>query len=161
MDWRGKIISMDALPDWRAALRTAGRKLAATNGCFDILHAGHVNYLAAARAQADALLVGLNSDASVRALKGEGRPIQGEADRATVLAALAAVDGVCIFNEDRATRFLELARPDVYVKGGDYAVEELPADERAVVHEHGGEIIVIGHVPGQSSSDLAKKIAVL
>ncbi len=87
MDWRGKIISMDALPDWRAALRTVGRKLAATNGCFDILHAGHVNYLAAARAQADALLVGLNSDASVRALKGEGRPIQGEADRATVLAA--------------------------------------------------------------------------
>ena len=161
MDWRGKIISMDALTDWRAALRATGKKLAATNGCFDILHAGHVNYLSAARAQADALLVGLNSDASVRKLKGEGRPIQTEADRATVLAALAVVDGVCIFNEDRATHFLELAQPDVYVKGGDYTADELPAEERAEVQKYGGEIVVIGHVPGQSSTDLAEKIAAL
>ena len=128
-DWREKIISMDALADWRAGLRATGKKLAATNGCFDILHAGHVNYLASARAQADALLVGLNSDASVRELKGENRPIQNESDRATVLAALEVVDGVCIFNENRATRFLEMAQPDVYVKGGDYTVEDLPAEE--------------------------------
>ena len=161
MDWREKIISMDVLADWRAALRATGKKLAATNGCFDILHAGHVNYLASARAQADALLVGLNSDASVRELKGENRPIQNESDRATVLAALKAVDGICIFNENRATRFLELARPDVYVKGGDYTVENLPAEERAVVQEHNGDVIVIGHVPGQSSTDLAEKIATL
>ncbi|SVC07147.1 uncharacterized protein METZ01_LOCUS260001, partial [marine metagenome] len=151
----------DALADWRAALRATGKKLAATNSCFDILHAGHVNYLASARAQADALLVGLNSDASVRKLKGKNRPIQNESDRATVLAALEAVDGVCIFNENRATRFLELALPDVYVKGGDYTVDELPAEERTEVQRHGGEIVVIGHVPGQSSSALAEKIATL
>ncbi|MDP6036330.1 MAG: adenylyltransferase/cytidyltransferase family protein [Verrucomicrobiota bacterium] len=161
VDWREKIISMDVLADWRAALRATGKKLAATNGCFDILHAGHVNYLASARAQADALLVGLNSDVSVRELKGENRPIQNESDRATVLAALEAVDCVCIFNENRATRFLEMAQPDVYVKGGDYTVDELPSEERTEVQRHGGGIIVIGHVPGQSSSDLAKKIATL
>ena len=161
MDWRKKIISMDALVDWRAALRTTGQKLAATNGCFDILHAGHVNYLAAARAQADALLVGLNSDASVRKLKGENRPIQNESDRATVLAALEAVDGVCIFGENRATSFLEIAQPDIYVKGGDYTVDDLPDEERTAVKKHGGDVIVIGHVPGQSSTDLLEKITSL
>ena len=161
VDWRKKIISMDVLVDWRTALRTTGQKLAATNGCFDILHAGHVNYLAAARAQADALVVGLNSDASVRKLKGENRPIQNESDRATVLAALEAVDGVCIFEENRATSFLEIAQPDIYVKGGDYTVDDLPDEERTVVKKHGGDIIVIGHVPGQSSTDLAEKITSL
>ncbi len=105
--------------------------------------------------------MGLNSDVSVRELKGENRPIQNESDRATVLAALEAVDCVCIFNENRATRFLEMAQPDVYVKGGDYTVDELPSEERTEVQRHGGGIIVIGHVPGQSSSDLAKKIATL
>ncbi len=161
VDWREKIISMDTLADWRAALRATGKKLATTNGCFDILHAGHVNYLASARAQADALLVGLNSDASVRKLKGENRPIQNESDRATVLAALESVDGVCIFNENRATRFLKMAQPDVYVKGGDYTMEDLPAEERAVVQGHGGDVIVIGHVPGRSSTVLAEKITAL
>ena len=161
MDCRAKIISMEDLPDWRAALRATGKKMAATNGCFDILHAGHVNYLADARSQADVLLVGLNSDTSVNELKGEGRPIQTEADRATVLAALTAVDGVCIFGENRATRFLELAQPDIYVKGGDYTMDELPAEECTEVQKHGGEIVVIGHLPGQSSTDLAEKIATL
>ena len=161
MDGREKIISMDDLIDWRTTLRATGKKLAVTNGCFDILHAGHVNYLASARAQADALLVGLNSDASVRGLKGENRPIQTESDRATVLAALEAVDGVCIFGENRATNFLEIAQPDVYVKGGDYTVEDLPGEERAAVKRHGGDVIVIGHVPGQSSTDLAERIASL
>jgi len=161
VDCRAKIISMEDLPDWRAALRATGKKLAATNGCFDILHAGHVNYLADARSQADVLLVGLNSDTSVNELKGEGRPIQTEADRATVLAALTAVDGVCIFGENRATRFLELAQPDIYVKGGDYTMDELPAEECTEVQKHGGEIVVIGHLPGQSSTDLAEKIATL
>ncbi len=161
MDFREKILTPDQLPAWRAALRQAGKTLAVTNGCFDILHAGHVTYLQAARNQADALLVGLNSDASVRALKGQTRPIQTESDRAAVLASLAAVDAVCVFGETRATGFLELAQPDVYVKGGDYRVEELPAEERAVVQQHGGRIIVIGHVPGRSASDLARKIAAL
>ncbi len=159
MDLSAKIIPLEELSAWREDLRSRGRRLAATNGCFDILHAGHVNYLCAARAEADALLVGLNSDASVRQLKGEGRPIQTQADRATVLAALSAVDGVCIFEDERATRFLKAAAPEVYVKGGDYTVDELPAEERAMVAQLGGKIVVIGHVPGQSSTAIAGKIA--
>ena len=132
--------------------------MAATNGCFDILHAGHVNYLQAARNEADALIVGLNSDRSVSELKGPDRPIHTEADRAAVIAALEAVDAVFIFDELRATTFLELAQPDVYVKGGDYEVEDLPAEERAVITAQGGRITVLGHVPGKSSSDIARRI---
>ncbi|MBL68925.1 MAG: ADP-heptose synthase [Verrucomicrobiales bacterium] len=159
MTFRDKIVPLEKLATWREAWRARGQRLAATNGCFDILHAGHVNYLAEAREQADALLVGLNSDHSVQALKGNGRPVQTEADRALVLAALESVDGVCIFNETRATQFLKVAQPDVYVKGGDYTVDELPAEERAVVDAAGGSIVVLGHVPGQSSTGLADRIA--
>src|SRR5437763_12773314 len=113
MNFRDKILAPDDLRAWRKALRVARKKVVVTNGCFDILHAGHVTYLAAARQQGDALLVGLNSDGSVRQLKGEGRPVNGETDRAAVLAALQAVDAVCIFPELRATRFLALAQPDI------------------------------------------------
>ena len=130
-----------------------------TNGCFDILHAGHVTYLDAARQQGDALLVGLNNDASVRQLKGENRPVNSEGDRATVLAALEAVDAVCIFPELRATRFLALAQPDIYVKGGDFTVEELPKEERDIVAGLGGRIVTVGFVPGKSSTALAEKIS--
>ena len=105
MSFRDKILSLAALPTWRSAFRATGKKLVVTNGCFDILHAGHVTYLEAARQQGDALLVGLNGDASVRQLKGEGRPVNSEADRAAVLAALHAVDAVCVFPEMRATGF--------------------------------------------------------
>lgn len=132
--------------------------MAATNGCFDILHAGHVEYLQAARNEADALLVGLNSDRSIGELKGPERPIHTEADRATVLAALASVDAVVVFDELRATNFLKLAEPDVYVKGGDYTVDELPTEERAVVDALGGRIVVLAHVPGKSTSDIAARI---
>ena len=132
--------------------------MAVTNGCFDLLHAGHVTYLAAARAEADVLLVGLNGDASVRALKGEGRPLNPAADRATVLAALAAVDGVCVFEEIRATEFLKLAQPNVYVKGGDYTLEELDSEERATVEAAGGVIRLLALVPGRSTSALVGKI---
>ena len=130
-----------------------------TNGCFDILHAGHVTYLAAARQQGDALLVGLNSDASVRQLKGEKRPLNSESDRAAVLAALQAVDAVCIFPELRATRFLALAQPDIYAKGGDFAVEDLPEEERDIVAGFGGRIVTIGFVPGKSTTALVEKIS--
>lgn len=106
MNFREKIISWEHLPAWRSALRSAGKKLVVTNGCFDILHLGHVTYLETARNQGDALLVGLNSDASVGELKGSGRPVNAEDDRAAVLAALESVDGVCIFTEKTATRFL-------------------------------------------------------
>src|SRR5215471_6900062 len=101
-------------------MRASGRKLVVTNGCFDLLHAGHVTYLETARSQGDALLIGLNGDDSVRQLKGPDRPLNPESDRAGVLAALASVDGICIFAERTATRFLAAAQPDVYVKGGDY-----------------------------------------
>ena len=159
MSFRDKILPFDALPAWRAELRVQGKKLVATNGCFDILHAGHVIYLAAARQQGDALLVGLNSDGSVRQLKGEGRPVNGETDRAAVLAALQAVDAVCIFPELRATRFLALAQPDIYVKGGDFTLDQLPQEEREVVEKSGGKIITVGFVPGKSTTALLKRIA--
>ena len=131
----------------------------ATNGCFDILHAGHVNYLQAARNEADALIVGLNSDRSVSKLKGPGRPIQTEGDRAAIIAALESVDGVFVFDELRATSFLEIIQPDLYVKGGDYSVEELPEEERQIIAKMGAEIKVLELVPGKSSSDIAQRIA--
>ena len=159
MNFRDKILSLDALPGWRSALRVQGKRLVVTNGCFDILHTGHVTYLEAAREQGDALLVGLNNDASVRQLKGEKRPINSEADRAAVLAALQAVDAVCIFPEIRATRFLALAQPDIYVKGGDFSVEELPKEERDIVTSFGGKIVTIGFVPGKSTTALLEKIS--
>ncbi len=158
MNFRDKILTADTLPAWREALRNEGRTLAVTNGCFDILHAGHVNYLQSARNEADALLVGLNSDRTTCELKGPNRPIHTEEDRAAILAALESVNGVFIFDELLATSFLRTAMPDVYVKGGDYTVDDLPAEERAVVNELGGRVVVLGHVPGKSSSDLVQRI---
>jgi len=161
MSFRDKILSLDSLPAWRKAFRASGQKLAVTNGCFDILHVGHVTYLEAARKQGDALLIGLNSDASVRQLKGDGRPVNTEADRAAILAALQAVDAVCVFPEMRATRFLSVAQPDVYVKGGDFSVEQLPEEERQIVEKAGGKIVTLGFVPGKSTTSLLEKIAAL
>jgi D-glycero-beta-D-manno-heptose 1-phosphate adenylyltransferase len=139
-------------------MRAAGRKIVVTNGCFDILHAGHVTYLEAARAQGDLLLVGLNSDQSVRALKGSGRPINTASDRATVLSALHAVDAIVIFGETRATDFLRDAQPDVYVKGGDFQVQDLPADEVAAVTAAGGRVLTLAHAPGLSTTNLVRRI---
>ena len=158
MDFREKILDAGALPAWREALRAEGRTLAATNGCFDILHAGHVNYLQAARNKADALIVGLNSDRSTTELKGPDRPIHTEADRAAVLAALESVNAVFIFDDLRATNFLQIAQPDIYVKGGDYTVDQLPAEERAIIEAQGGRITVLGHLPGKSSTEIARRI---
>jgi rfaE bifunctional protein nucleotidyltransferase chain/domain len=158
LDFREKILDAEALPAWREALRAEGRTLAATNGCFDILHAGHVNYLQAARNKADALIVGLNSDRSTTELKGPDRPIHTEADRAAVLAALESVNAVFIFDDLRATSFLQIAQPDIYVKGGDYTVDQLPAEERAIIEAQGGRITVLGHIPGKSSTEIARRI---
>ena len=158
MDFREKILDAEALPAWREALRAEGRTLAATNGCFDILHAGHVNYLQAARNKADALIVGLNSDRSTTELKGPDRPIHTEADRADVLAALESVNAVFIFDDLRATSFLQIAHPDIYVKGGDYTVDQPPAEERAIIEAQGGRITVLGHIPGKSSTEIARRI---
>jgi rfaE bifunctional protein nucleotidyltransferase chain/domain len=157
--FRDKVIAWNKLPDWRAALRAAGKKLVVTNGCFDILHLGHVSYLESARNLGDALLVGVNGDGSARQLKGPGRPVNGEADRAAVLAALASVDGVCIFQEKRAATFLASAQPDVYVKGGDYTLDTLDQDERRAVESAGGKITIIPFIPGKSTTALLDKIS--
>ncbi len=158
MNFKDKILTKQTLEHWREKNRNEGKKIAVTNGCFDILHAGHGSYLQAARTEADALIVGINSDRSLRELKGPNRPIHTEKDRASVIAALASVDGVFIFNELRATEFLKLVRPDVYVKGGDYSLEELPEEEQQTVANIGGVIKVLGLIPGKSSSEIAQRI---
>lgn len=153
-----KMIPYDDLRFWRDRFRETGRRLVVTNGCFDLLHLGHVTYLETARALGDALLVGVNSDAAVRGLKGEGRPVNAEYDRAAVLAALESVEAVCVFPDVRATRFLELARPDIYVKGGDYTLETLDQNERKTVEEAGGQIALIPFVPGKSTTAVLAKM---
>jgi rfaE bifunctional protein nucleotidyltransferase chain/domain len=130
-----------------------------TNGCFDLLHAGHVTYLETAREKGDVLLVGLNGDGSVRALKGDSRPLNNEMDRARVLAAMECVDAVTIFPEKTATRFLALAQPDIYVKGGDYTLATLNPEERQMVEQGGGSIVLVPFVAGKSTSALLEKIA--
>lgn len=159
VNFQKKVIAWDQLPAWRAAVRASGRNLVVTNGCFDLLHVGHATYLDTARSYGDALLVGLNGDDSTRQLKGEGRPVNPETDRALVLAALESVSGVCIFAEKTATRFLAAAQPDVYVKGGDYTLDTLNPDERRAVESAGGRIVIIPFVPGKSTTALMAKIS--
>lgn len=128
-----------------------------TNGVFDLLHPGHVRYLEAARALGDRLVVGVNSDASARRLgKGPGRPVQSGDARAAVVAALRAVDHVCLFDEDTPASLIEALRPDVLVKGGDYTVEEVVG--RAVVEADGGEVVILPFADGHSSSDIIERI---
>jgi len=152
------MLSSKELADWRRGEKSAGRRVVVTNGCFDLLHVGHVRFLQEARALGDSLLVGLNGDASVRELKGSGRPVNPETERAEVLAALACVDAVVVFPEKRATRFLESAQPDIYVKGGDYRPEDLDADEQAAVQKEGGVVKVLKLTPGKSTSAVLAKI---
>jgi D-glycero-beta-D-manno-heptose 1-phosphate adenylyltransferase len=161
VNFRSKIIGWDALPAWRAAFRATGKKLVVTNGCFDILHLGHVTYLETAHNFGDALLIGVNSDAAVRGLKGPGRPVNSETDRSAVLAALASVDGVCLFTDVRATKFLTAAQPDIYVKGGDYTLDTLCQEERRAVEDGGGKILFVPFVAGKSTTGLLEKISKL
>lgn len=159
MNFRDKIIGWDNLPAWRKQFRATGKKLVVTNGCFDILHPGHVTYLETARNFGDALLIGVNSDEATRKLKGAGRPVNAETDRAVVLAALESVGGVCIFADQTATKFLAAAQPDIYVKGGDYTLETLNQDERRAVEAAGGKIVLVPFVPGKSTTALLEKIS--
>src|ERR1700730_5404308 len=153
-----KVVPLEELQQRASALRAAGKKIVATNGCFDLLHVGHVRYLNAARARGDALIVGINGDQSVRELKGAGRPVNSENDRAEIVAALECVDLVTIFPEMRATRFLELAAPDVYVKGGDYNQDTLNADEREVLQKVGAKIDIVPFEAGYSTTDLLARL---
>ena len=137
-------------------LRQGGQKVVFTNGCFDILHAGHVTYLEAAKAQGDVLVLGLNTDESVRRLKGPERPINSELDRAKVVGALKAVDYVVLFGAQTAENVIAEVKPDVYVKGGDYTLDTLP--EAKIVQRYGGKVAFIDMVEGRSTTNIINKI---
>ena len=153
-----KILTLEELTEKSSRLRLEGKRLVATNGCFDILHVGHVRYLLAARKLGDLLVVGLNGDDSVRQLKGAGRPVNRERDRAEVLAALESVDYVTIFPGKRASNFLRAAQPAVYAKGGDYTADTLDPEERAILDEFGTTIEIIPFEKGYSTSELLTRI---
>jgi len=152
----GKIVSGENLRVVRANLRASGRSLVFTNGCFDLLHVGHVRYLAAARALGDALLVAINSDASVRALKGASRPVMREDERAEMLASLSAVTYVTVFDEASPRRLIAEILPDVLVKGGDYRIDEIHGREE--VEAAGGRVLSLPFVEGASTSSIIERI---
>jgi rfaE bifunctional protein nucleotidyltransferase chain/domain len=144
---------VDAVADDRAA----GRRIAFANGCFDVLHVGHVRYLRGASAEADRLIVAVNADETVLALKGPGRPIMPAGERAEIVAALAAVDYVIVFHDATVGRLLLLLKPDVHCKGPDYTVESVP--ERGVVQSYGGRTVIVGDGKHHSSRDLVARLA--
>lgn len=151
-----KVMTRAMAAELAAGLRKRCQTVVLTNGCFDILHAGHVRYLIAARQLGDCLLVGLNSDDSVRRLKGEQRPINSQDDRAEVLAALACVDGVIIFDEPTASGLVAAISPDIYAKGGDYQSALLP--EADAVRAAGGKIVLLPLVPGRSTTNILARL---
>ena len=153
----GEVLSREALAARVEALRREGRSIAFANGCFDLLHVGHVRYLEAAAAEADVLVVAINDDRSVRGLKGEGRPILSAAHRAELVAALRASDFVVIFPEPTVAPLLEALRPDVHCKGTDYTVDSVP--ERDTVRAYGGRIAIVGDPKDHSTRDLLARIA--
>lgn len=139
-----------------ARLRAERKKIVFTNGCFDLLHVGHVRYLTAARALGDVLIVGLNSDSSVKMLKGAERPINNQNDRAEILSGLRAVDDVVIFDERTAEALIAEVKPDVYVKGGDYDLSTLP--EAKIVQSYGGRVEFVSLVEGRSTTGIIKRL---
>src|SRR5271166_2280699 len=151
-----KILDRSNAPEVRKL--NPGKTIVFTNGCFDILHAGHVRYLAAAKRLGDILVVGLNSDASVRELKGIGRPLNSQDDRAEVMAALEAVDHVIIFAEKRVSHLLRQMRPQIYAKGGDYTMDSLDSEEVVALKEINARIEILPLVPGKSTSKLVQAI---
>jgi rfaE bifunctional protein nucleotidyltransferase chain/domain len=152
-----EVLTREALAAQIARERAAGRTIAFANGCFDILHVGHVRYLQAAADEADVLVVAINDDRSVRQLKGEGRPILAEQDRAELVAAVAGVDYVVVFPEPTVGPLLELLQPDVHCKGTDYTAETVP--ERDVVRGYGGRVAIVGDPKDHSTRDLLSRIS--
>jgi D-glycero-beta-D-manno-heptose 1-phosphate adenylyltransferase len=153
LDPRAKIMSWDQARSWRGGQR--GR-VVFTNGVFDILHPGHIDVLAAARACGDALIVGLNSDDSVRRLKGPGRPVRSDAERAYVLAALEAVDAVVVFEQDTPLELVRAVLPDAIVKGGDYSEDSVVGARD--VRERGGDVVIVPLTPGQSTTSIIERL---
>ncbi len=152
----GRVVTSDELDSLLAAERAAGRTLALANGCFDLLHVGHVRYLQGAAAEADRLVVAVNDDESVRMLKGEGRPIMPGTDRAELLAALRCVDYVVLFGGRTVADVLLRYRPDVHCKGTDYTVESVP--ERPIVQSYGGRTAIVGDPKDHSTRDLLSRL---
>jgi D-glycero-beta-D-manno-heptose 1-phosphate adenylyltransferase len=153
---RAKIGTLEEVKGRVAQARQAGWTVALANGCFDVLHVGHVRYLAGARAEADVLVVGVNGDASVRRLKGPGRPLMPEGDRAVMVAALASVDHVVVFPEDDVGALLLALRPDVHCKGTDYAPDTVP--EREVVRSYGGRVAIVGDTKDHDTRRLIERV---
>lgn len=153
MKAKNKILGPRSLAKWLSAARQAGKKIVFTNGCFDILHAGHVSVLEFSRSKGDELVVGLNSDASVRRLKGPTRPVNTQADRALVLAALESVSAVCIFDGDTPYNLIKQVRPDVLVKGGDYKTDEI------VGREFAKKVVRFPLLKGRSTTNIIKKVS--
>lgn len=156
---REKILPLAEIVRCRDLLADEGRRVVFTNGCFDLLHVGHIRCLQAARALGEALIVAVNGDASVRALKGPTRPVNSEQDRAEVLAALACVDYVVIFDTERVTDLVHAIRPQVYAKGGDYSVDKLNAEEHWALREVGADVHILPLVPGKSTTEMIGKFA--
>lgn len=152
----GQLLSRKNVFDFVKKLHEAGKTVAATNGCFDILHAGHVKYLQKSKSYADYLIVLLNSDKSVKNIKGNSRPINSENDRAEVLAALSCVDFVVMFDENSPAALLDEIKPDVYTKGADYNMETLP--EREIMIKNGIKVEFVDLVPEKSTTSLIEKI---
>lgn len=155
----GEQLSLEEALRRREALRAAVQTLVFTNGHFDLLHVGHLDYLEKARALGDALFVGLNGDLSTEQLKGAGRPIVPANERARLLAALIPVTGVIVFDEPTADRLIQALQPEIYVKGGDYQHKVLP--ERSLVEAYGGQVVLIDYLPDHSTSELIRRIKAL
>lgn len=152
------MLSLADLLDLRREWREAGLRLVLTNGTFDLLHIGHLLYLEAARAKGDLLVVGINSDASVRGYKGPGRPVVPQNERAEMVAALRCVDYTTIFDEPTAVALVEALQPEVYVKGGDYKLGGKPLPEAEAVESYGGEVCIESFVEGHGASDLIRRV---
>ena len=150
------ILTIQEAKKWAQLHQKTGKNVVFTNGCFDILHAGHVTYLQQAKALGDVLLVGINSDASVARLKGSKRPIVPQAERVLILDGLKAVDGVVIFEEDTPLRLIDCVRPDIHVKGGDYTVTALP--EYPLVTGYGGKVMILPFVDGCSTTKIVQTV---
>lgn len=151
----GEVVSREELVERVRHDRAAGRTVAFANGCFDLLHVGHLRYLTAARALGEVLLVAVNSDASVRSLKGPGRPVIPEAERAELLLGLRCVDYATLFDEATPTAVIEALRPDIHVKGGDYRPEDLP--EAEAIRRYGGRVVILPFVEGRSSTRMIER----
>ena len=152
----GRVLDLDGARSAAEAARRAGQRVVLANGCFDLLHVGHVRYLESARAMGDLLIVGVNGDAAVRRLKGPGRPLMPAAERAEIIASLRAVDHVVVFDDDTADRLIALVRPAVHAKGTDYTPESVP--ERATVAAAGGRVAIAGDAKEHSTRDVIAEI---